>query len=41
MKAAIEETNRRRTVQQRYNEENNITPQSIVKPLDPGVGPDL
>jgi excinuclease ABC subunit B len=35
MKAAIEETSRRRVVQQRYNEENNITPQSIVKPLDP------
>jgi excinuclease ABC subunit B len=34
MRAAIEETNRRRTTQQRYNEENNITPQSIVKPLD-------
>jgi excinuclease ABC subunit B len=35
MKAAMEETNRRRSMQQRYNEENNITPQSIVKPLDP------
>jgi excinuclease ABC subunit B len=35
MRAAIEETNRRRATQQRYNEENNITPQSIVKPLDP------
>jgi excinuclease ABC subunit B len=35
MHAAIEETNRRRATQQRYNEENNITPQSIVKPLDP------
>jgi excinuclease ABC subunit B len=35
MRAAIEETNRRRTAQQRYNEENNITPQSIIKPLDP------
>ncbi len=34
MKAAIEETNRRRAAQQRYNEENNITPQSIIKPLD-------
>jgi excinuclease ABC subunit B len=34
MKAAIEETNRRREVQQRYNEENGITPQSIIKPLD-------
>jgi excinuclease ABC subunit B len=35
MNAAIEETNRRRTTQQHYNEENNITPQSIIKPLDP------
>ena len=35
MKAAIEETNRRRRVQQSYNEENGITPQSIIKPLDP------
>jgi excinuclease ABC subunit B len=34
MRAAIEETNRRRKEQQRYNEENNITPQSIIKPLD-------
>jgi excinuclease ABC subunit B len=35
MRAAIDETNRRRAVQRQYNEENNITPQSIVKPLDP------
>jgi excinuclease ABC subunit B len=35
MRAAIDETNRRRAEQQRYNEENNITPQSIIKPLDP------
>ena len=35
MKAAIDETNRRRLVQQRHNEEHGITPQSIVKPLDP------
>ncbi len=33
--AAIEETSRRRTVQQCYNEENQITPQSVIKPLDP------
>ncbi len=35
MKAAIEETDRRRAAQQRYNEENGITPQSVIKPLDP------
>jgi excinuclease ABC subunit B len=37
MRTAIDETNRRRTTQQRYNEENNITPQSIIKPLDPDL----
>jgi excinuclease ABC subunit B len=35
MKAAIGETDRRRLAQQRYNEEHGITPQSIIKPLDP------
>ncbi len=35
MKAAIEETDRRRASQQRYNQENGITPQSVIKPLDP------
>jgi excinuclease ABC subunit B len=35
MKEAIEETNRRRNIQQLYNKENGITPQSIIKPLDP------
>jgi len=34
MKKALDETNRRRAVQQAYNEENGITPESIVRPLD-------
>jgi excinuclease ABC subunit B len=34
MRYAIGETNRRRRIQTLYNEENNITPQSIIKPID-------
>ncbi len=34
MRRAIEETNRRRRIQQAYNQANNITPQSIIKPID-------
>jgi excinuclease ABC subunit B len=34
MKRAIDETNRRRITQLQYNADNNITPQSIIKPID-------
>jgi excinuclease ABC subunit B len=34
MQRAIEETGRRRSVQERYNKDHNITPQSILKPID-------
>jgi excinuclease ABC subunit B len=33
MRKAIEETNRRRTIQMAYNEDHGITPQTIVKPI--------
>ncbi len=34
MQIAIDETNRRRNIQEKYNEENNVTPKSIVKELN-------
>jgi excinuclease ABC subunit B len=34
MERAMGETNRRRTIQEIYNETNHITPQSILKPID-------
>ena len=34
MKTAIDETNRRRTIQIAYNEKNNITPKTIVKSIN-------
>ena len=34
MGRAIRETDRRRELQQAYNEANNITPQTIIKPID-------
>jgi excinuclease ABC subunit B len=34
MRRAMEETQRRRTLQQAYNESHGVVPQSIVKPID-------
>jgi excinuclease ABC subunit B len=34
MRIAIEETNRRRNLQEEYNRANGITPQTILKPVD-------
>lgn len=33
MQTAINETNRRRLIQENYNKEHNITPQTIIKPI--------
>jgi excinuclease ABC subunit B len=34
MRQAMAETNRRRSKQVQYNQENGITPESIIKPVD-------
>src|SRR6185503_19460575 len=33
MRRAIDETTRRRTIQEAYNQEHNITPKTIIKPV--------
>jgi len=34
MRRAMDETNRRRAIQEQYNLENDVVPQSIIKPID-------
>jgi excinuclease ABC subunit B len=41
MKRTIDETNRRRTIQEAYNKEHGITPTGISRAVEKGMRPDL
>jgi len=41
MKNAIQETDRRRTLQMAYNQEHGIIPKTIIKPIKDDIGADL
>jgi excinuclease ABC subunit B len=41
MKRTIDETNRRRAIQEAHNTANNITPEGIAKAIEKGMRPDL
>jgi excinuclease ABC subunit B len=41
MKNAIQETDRRRSLQMAYNEKHGITPKTIIKPIKDDIGADL
>lgn len=41
MKATIDETNRRRKIQEEYNRKHGITPRGITKTVEKGLRPDL